>query len=309
VDSSTLVTEYGVTIDGVPHQLFRVAHANQDNTSDAVINRMFTLTARRQVDVLLVGGGGSGGPLNTEDNFRTGGGGAGEVHQVSLGAVPAATTISVSVGGRSLSGGSGTDTTAVIGGTLVAQARGGGRGGGSSAVAPGGSGGGGRSGDAETRVRAVAGSIGVGAGMSLRSDGAVGSDDDGGGGGGAGGDGSAPTTPTTRGGAGGAGVDIAEFFGTWDGLGPNDPLIQRYVAAGGGGGGLSTGGSGGGVAGEVLGGQGASRNPQLVTSTQGRVATGSGGGGGATDPGGDTANTGRGGSGAAWVRVRLEPLA
>ena len=98
--SSTLVTEYSVTVDGVPHQLFRVAH-DTFNTSNAALVREFQLSAPREVDVLLVGGGGGGGDIDTSNvDFRTGGGGAGEVHQLSLGVVEAGSSIVVTGNAR-----------------------------------------------------------------------------------------------------------------------------------------------------------------------------------------------------------------
>jgi len=302
--STTLVTEYSVTVDGVPHQLFRVAH-DTFNTSNAALVREFQLSAPREVDVLLVGGGGGGGNIDTSNvDFRTGGGGAGEVHQLSLGVVEAGSSIVVTVGALVAPGTSGNETKVAVDGVTVAQARGGGRGAGNGTVATsGGSGGGGRSSAVEAeRSAAAAGTAGTGTGVSQRADGADGADADAGGGGGAGGNG---TAGGAGGGQGGDGVDIAPFLGSWDGV-ASDPLLGRYVAGGGGGGGLSAGGAGGSVGGVTLGGVGVKRSDLVATGSarHGTLGTGSGGGGGAAD--GIEAAAGTGASGVAWIRVRLE---
>lgn len=306
--STSLVTEYSVPVDGVPYQLFQVAHDGFLDSGAALV-REFELSAPREVDVLLVGGGGGGGNIDTSNvDFRTGGGGAGEVHQVSLGVlgvVEAGWSIVVTVGARAAPGTSGNETKVAVNAITIAQARGGGRGAGNGTVATsGGSGGGGRSSAVEAeRSAAAAGSAGTGTGVSQRANGADGDGDDAGGGGGAGGNG---TAGGAGGGKGGDGVDIAPFLGTWDGV-ASDPLLGRYVAGGGGGGGLSTGGAGGSVGGVTLGGVGVQRGDPGATGNarHGTVGTGSGGGGGAAN--GIEAAAGTGASGAAWIRVRLQP--
>jgi hypothetical protein len=301
VGTSTLVTEYAMTDNGVAFQLFRIAH--QDfASSGATLVREFTLSQRRTVYFVLVGGGGGGGNIDTSNvGFRTGGGGAGYVHDAGH-AADAGATILVTVGARAIPGTAGNTTRIDVDGEIF-EAPGGGRGAGNGTEASYplsgfGSGGGGRS-----------SADGVDADRDGAFDGGDGGSQDAGGGGGAalaveGGDGGNGTSD--GGGAGGAGVDIASLLGTWDGVGAN-PLLHRYVAGGGGGGGLTVGGAGGAAGGVTVGGIGVSRGDVTASGNarHGAFATGSGGGGGAAD--GIESAAGAGASGVAWILVQIPP--
>lgn len=296
---SSLVTEYEVTVSGVEYLLFRVA-ATSFSTSD--VARTIRVNLARQVDVLLVGGGGGGGDIGTGE-APSGGGGAGEVRQVSLGVVSATTDLAVTVGGAAVTGDSGRTTSVSSGSTY--SAKGGGRGSGVDTPAEGpeffGSGGGGRSSDVALDA---AGANSGGSGGLVNAGGAGGASA-GGGGGGAGGAGQS----ATNGSDGGAAHDIAAFLGvlTVPASG-SEPAEHRYVAGGGGGGGADEGaaGAGGSVSGVTVGGRGAfvSGGSVSFTGVDGALATGSGGGGGAATAG--RAGSGFGASGVAWIRVRKE---
>ncbi len=260
----------------------------------------FTCTTPKTAQILVIGGGGSGG-LGEACGSGGGGGAGGVVYASSYSVSATSYSIVVGAGGAARSGGVGSGVVGVNGsdssfGSVVAKGGGGGgtfyRPGGSDAMLPGlagGSGGGG------------GGAFGALGGLSNQTsqsgtsnyygnkggDTSSGSPFHAGGGGGAGGAGGAGGTTSTPG-AGGAGIQNS-ITGS-----------NSYYAAGGGGAGGNNASSGAG--GSVIGGAGAVGNNGgcgnvSTNGGAGAVNTGSGGGGG-----GVTRSSGAGGSGVVIIR-------
>jgi hypothetical protein len=266
----------------------------------------FTPTTDITVDALLVGGGGGGGycdmQFSTVDG-AAGGGGAGQVVQLSSQSVSATGyTITIGAAGQ---GGTGLPNATNGGATsaLGSTANGGGYGAyieQSTATAgpnvTGGSGGGGCAGQgttAQTKAGATGtynGGSGAGYGTNCVS---------GGGGGGSAGNGENGSS-TGNGGHGGLGTDVSSTFGTTYG-------VSGVFAGGGGGGAASINGS---VSltdqlGEAGGGNGARATSGNTNGTDATANTGSGGGGGASEDSTSNARGGDGGSGIVIIRYAV----
>jgi hypothetical protein len=257
-----LSTGYGVATGGASTAITvgGTAYTLLTFTSDTNL----VVTKAGLFDVYLVGGGGGGGTSGDANAY--GGGGAGQIVQMTN--FLTAATYTIDVGAAGAGGSSGLKSS--IGTTI--SAAGGGRGAGYLVAGGfgqnGGSGGGATSGATAGLAMSLGGNNGGGSGGNSGAGG-------GGGAGSAGGAGSG-----TTGGSAGNGVDISTFIGG----------STAYVAAGGGGGGTVTGGaagSAGGVAGK--------------TSSPGNNATVAGGGGGGATNG----TGGTGGNGVIYVRFRV----
>jgi hypothetical protein len=278
-----------------------------------------TITA----DILVVGGGGSGGQSYGDQDTGKGGGGAGGVvykqgHSITSGSY----TIMVGAGAggmpRGFNGNNGTGINGDYSSAFGVTANGGGGGGCSDnqgAPAAGGCGGGGGSRNstdsnnngASSNQGSYGGWTSLGnAGGRSGGNGNFG----GGGGGGAGGVGGTgqSTQNNSIGGTGGSGINLISIFGTWFGEG-------GWFAGGGAGGSYSTSGLlAQGVGGQGGGGNGTSAKEYTtgaawnVYKINGQPNTGGGGGGSSEDQGLMTwhgAASGGGGSGIVLVKVYL----
>lgn len=266
-------TSSTITVDGVSYTLLTF-------TSTGTL----TVTKAGVFDVLLVGGGGTGGQwLCTSVGGGTGGGGGGGVLQTQITLSANAT---VTIGGGASRSNVATGSPTVVGALAsfdmnnVAAI-----GGGSSYILDCG-------GDEFTAGGCGAGGYGASGGVA-GGDGFQGGNGgngaNGAGGGGGGGSASGTAATTNNGGAGAAGKDISAFLGQVAGT--------TLIAGGGGGGGLSSGGAAG------SGGGGAGSAGIGSNTNHGTANTGGGGGGGYNGTGA-IQRYGNGGSGVAYIRFK-----
>jgi hypothetical protein len=269
-------------------------------------------------DILVVGGGGAGGPSYGDNDTGKGGGGAGGILYGAARPVNAGTyAISIGSGGAGRTNGNNTTPPAANnGGDTIAfsvTANGGGGGGGSDnqqSPRQGGSGGGAGARNNSSNDTAAVSNQGTFSGWTKYGNSGGNSANGnfgGGGGGGAGGNGQTYSGPANDsvGGNGGVGIDFSATFGATYG-------VSGWFGGGGGGGSYATGSlkaqSSGGTGG---GGNGISAREYSsggqfsVTNINGTANTGGGGGGSSEDAGirvGAGSSSGSGGSGIVLIR-------